>query len=74
MAGSIAITKPQPRLIDPAESQRPLTFYAEVLRRHAFMIILLSILFTALVILACALLPPQQYRLRNHCHRPPGSP
>ena len=58
MAGSIAITKPQPRLIDPAESQRPLTFYAEVLRRHAFMIILLSILFTALVILACALLPP----------------
>jgi polysaccharide biosynthesis transport protein len=58
MAGSIAITKPQPRLIDPAESQRPLTFYAGVLRRHAFMIMLLSILFTALVVLACALLPP----------------
>src|ERR1700722_13897682 len=58
MPGSIAITKPQPRLSDPAESQRPLTFYAEVLRRHAFMIVLLSILFTALVVLACALLPP----------------
>jgi polysaccharide biosynthesis transport protein len=58
MAGSIAITKPQPGLSDPAESQRPLTFYAEVLRHHAFMIVLLSILFTALVVLACALLPP----------------
>jgi polysaccharide biosynthesis transport protein len=58
MAGPIAITKPQPRLSDPAESQRPLTFYAEILRRHAFMITLLSILCTALVLLACALLPP----------------
>jgi succinoglycan biosynthesis transport protein ExoP len=58
MAGSIAITKAQPRLSDPAESQRPLTFYAEILRRHAFMIALFSILFTTLVVLACALLPP----------------
>jgi succinoglycan biosynthesis transport protein ExoP len=58
MAGSIAITKPQPRLSDPGESQRPLMFYAEIVRRHGFMIVLLSILLTTLVVLACALLPP----------------
>jgi succinoglycan biosynthesis transport protein ExoP len=58
MAGPFAITKPQPRLSDPGESQRPLTFYAGIVRRHAFMIVLLSILFTTLVVLACTLLPP----------------
>ena len=35
MAGSIAISKPHLRLSDPAESQRPLSFYAAILRRRA---------------------------------------
>ena len=58
MAGSIAISKPRPRLSDPAESQRPLVFYAGVLRRRGAMIALLSIALSALVVLGCALLPP----------------
>ena len=39
MPGSIAIPKPQLRLSDPAESQRPLTFYAQILGRHWVMIV-----------------------------------
>src|SRR5271167_3685377 len=58
MAGSIALPKPHRRLSDPAESQRPLTFYAGILRRRGAVIALLSIALTALVVLACALLPP----------------
>jgi hypothetical protein len=33
MPDSIAIRKPHPRLSDPAEFQRPLTFYAGIVRR-----------------------------------------
>jgi polysaccharide biosynthesis transport protein len=57
MPDSIAIRKPHPRLSDPAEFQRPLTFYAEIVRRHWEMIIVLSITLTALVALVCALAP-----------------
>jgi polysaccharide biosynthesis transport protein len=57
MPGFIAVPKPH-RLSDPAESQRPLTFYAGILRRHVFTILLLSIVLTALVVLGCSLLPP----------------
>jgi succinoglycan biosynthesis transport protein ExoP len=57
MPDSIAIRKPHPRLSDPAEFQRPLTFYAEIVRRHWEMIALLSIALTALVALGCALAP-----------------
>jgi polysaccharide biosynthesis transport protein len=57
MPGFIAVPKPQ-RLSDPAESQRPLTFYAGILRRHVFTITLLSSVLTALVVLGCSLLPP----------------
>jgi len=58
MPDSIAIRKPHPRLSDPAEFQRPLTFYAGIARRHWEMIAVLSIALTALVALACALAPP----------------
>jgi succinoglycan biosynthesis transport protein ExoP len=58
MPDSIAIRKPHPRLSDPAEFQRPLTFYAAIVRRHWEMIAVLSIALTALVALACALAPP----------------
>jgi succinoglycan biosynthesis transport protein ExoP len=58
MPDSLAIRKPHPRLSDPAEFQRPLTFYAEIVRRHWEMIAVLSIALTALVALACALAPP----------------
>jgi hypothetical protein len=54
MPGFIAVPKPH-RLSDPAESQRPLTFYAGILRRHVFTILLLSIVLTALVVLGCSL-------------------
>ena len=57
MPDSIAIRKPHPRLSDPAEFQRPLTFYAEIVRRHWEMIAVLSIALTALVALGCALAP-----------------
>ena len=42
MPASIALRKPGLRLSDPAESQRPLTFYAQILRRHWVTIALLS--------------------------------
>ncbi len=57
MPDSIAIRKPHPRLSDPAEFQRPLTFYAEIVRRHWEMIVVLSIALTALVVIGCALAP-----------------
>jgi polysaccharide biosynthesis transport protein len=57
MPDSIVIRKPHPRLSDPAEFQRPLTFYAEIVRRHWEMIAVLSIALTALVALGCALAP-----------------
>ena len=58
MPGSLALPKPQLRLSDPAESQRPLTFYAHILRRRVAMITLVSTALTALVVAMCALLPP----------------
>src|ERR1035438_3392033 len=58
MAGSIAIPKPHLRLSDPAEAQRPLTFYVRAVRRRWVMITLLSLALTALVVLVCAMLPP----------------
>jgi polysaccharide biosynthesis transport protein len=57
MPDAIATRKPHPRLSDPAEFQRPLTFYAEIVRRHWEMIAVLTIGLTALVALACALSP-----------------
>ena len=58
MPGSITIRKPQLRLSDPAESQRPLTFYTQIVRRHWVTIALVSTALTALVVLVCALAPP----------------
>jgi polysaccharide biosynthesis transport protein len=58
MPSSIAIRKPHIRLSDPAEFQRPLTFYAAIVRQHWAMIAVLSIGLTALVVLGCALAPP----------------
>src|SRR5271168_1189469 len=57
MPDSIAIRKPHPRLSDPGEFQRPLTFYAAIVRRHWEMIAVLSMALTALVALGCALAP-----------------
>ena len=57
MPDSIAIRKPHPRLSDPADCQRPLTFYAAILRSHWEMIAVISIALTALVALVCALAP-----------------
>src|ERR1700678_1920700 len=57
MPNSLVIRKPHPRLSDPAEFQRPLTFYAEIVRRHWEMIVVLSVALTALVALGCALAP-----------------
>jgi succinoglycan biosynthesis transport protein ExoP len=57
MPDSIATQKPHHRLSDPAEFQRPLTFYAEIVRRHWEMIAVLSVGLTALVALGCALAP-----------------
>ena len=50
--------KPQPRLRDPAEFQRPLTFYTSVVARQWVSIALCSAALTALVVIGCALLPP----------------
>ncbi|MEA2257562.1 MAG: polysaccharide biosynthesis transport protein, partial [Acidobacteriaceae bacterium] len=58
MAGSIAIPKPHLRLSDPAEAQRPLTYYVRAVRRRWVMIALVSVVLTALVVLVCAMLPP----------------
>src|ERR1700733_10589768 len=57
MPDSIAIRKPHPRLSDPADFQRPLTFYAAILRSHWEMIAVISIALAALVALGCALAP-----------------
>jgi len=57
MPDSIAIRKPHPRLSDPADFQRPLTFYAAILCRHWEMIAVISIALTAVVALGCALAP-----------------
>jgi polysaccharide biosynthesis transport protein len=57
MPDSIVIRKPSPRLSDPAEFQRPLVFYAQIVRRHWEMILVLSIALSALVVLGCALAP-----------------
>jgi polysaccharide biosynthesis transport protein len=57
MPDSIAIRKPHPRLSDPADFQRPLTFYAAILRSHWEMIAVISIALTAMVALGCALAP-----------------
>jgi polysaccharide biosynthesis transport protein len=57
MPDSIVIRRPNHRLSDPAEFQRPLTFYAEIVRNHWEMIAVLSIALTALVALGCALAP-----------------
>jgi polysaccharide biosynthesis transport protein len=57
MPDSIEIRKPHPRLSDPADFQRPLTFYAAILRSHWEMIALISIALTAMVALGCALAP-----------------
>src|SRR6202167_5481891 len=57
MPNSLVIRKPHPRLSAPAEFQRPLTFYAEIVRRHWEMIVVLSVALTALVALGCALAP-----------------
>ena len=53
-----AFRTPQPRLRDPAEFQRPLTFYTGVLARHWLTISVCSATLTALVVIVCALLPP----------------
>jgi succinoglycan biosynthesis transport protein ExoP len=58
MPASITIRKPQLRLSDPAESQRPLTFYTRIVLRHWITIALVSTALTALVVLLCALAPP----------------
>ena len=58
MPSSIAIRKPHIRLSDPAEFQRPLTFYAAIVRQHLAMIAVLSIVLSALVVLGCALMSP----------------
>jgi polysaccharide biosynthesis transport protein len=58
MPGSIAIRKPHLQLGDPAESQRPIAFYAGIVRRRWLLIGVLSTLLTGLVVLMCALAPP----------------
>ncbi|HTZ60740.1 MAG TPA: P-loop NTPase [Acidobacteriaceae bacterium] len=58
MPSSITVAKPQPRLNDPAEFQRPLMFYAGVIHRRAGLVVFLSLTLTALAVGICALLPP----------------
>ena len=70
MPGSLALPKPQLRLSDPAESQRPLTFYAHILRRRVAMITLVSTALTALVVTRVCPAAAYQCGLRNHCDRP----
>jgi polysaccharide biosynthesis transport protein len=55
---SITIARAQTRLSDPAESQRPLMFYAGVIRRRSGRIALVSLALTALAVVICGLLPP----------------
>ena len=58
MRDSLAIPNPQHRLKDPAEFQRSMTFYVEIVCRHWAMIALLSTVFTGLVVIGCYLAPP----------------
>ncbi len=57
MPSPIAIRKPFLGLSDPADFQRPLTFYAQIVHRNWLMIALLSTALTALVVFGCALAP-----------------
>jgi polysaccharide biosynthesis transport protein len=59
MRDLVVTRKPQPlRLSDPADFQHPLTFYAHLLMRRWVWILLVSLTFSALVVLACAFAPP----------------
>ena len=58
MPDSITIWKPHPRLSDPAEFQRPITFYTQIVRRHWGRIALLATVLSAAVVVVCALAPP----------------
>ena len=58
MPGSHLMSTPPLRLSDPAETQRPLSFYAGVVRRRWPMIGLLSCMLTVLVVLVCSVAPP----------------
>jgi succinoglycan biosynthesis transport protein ExoP len=59
MRDLIVTRKPQQlRLSDPADFQHPLTFYAHLLMRRWVWILLVSLTFSALVVLACAFAPP----------------
>lgn len=58
MPGFITTGKPPLRLSDPAESQRPLVFYAGIVRRRFGTIALLTVMLTSLVIMVCAVAPP----------------
>ena len=58
MPDASATHKTQPRLRDPSEFQRPLTFYIGVVARHWLRIALYSAILTVAVVLVCALLPP----------------
>jgi polysaccharide biosynthesis transport protein len=58
MPDSLVLNRPPLRLRDPATSQRPLAFYAQILRQHWWRILLCSTALTALVVLACAFAPP----------------
>jgi polysaccharide biosynthesis transport protein len=51
------ITHQHPKLTDPAEFQRPLMFYAQIVRRRIVVIGVFSVVLTALVVLLCALAP-----------------
>jgi len=53
------IGKPSPRLRDPGDYQRPITFYTGVIARHWQSILLFSATLTAVVVLVCASLPAQ---------------
>ena len=54
---ALAVNSQHPRLPDPAEFQRPLSFYWQIVRRRIVTIEILSVVFTAVVIFLCALAP-----------------
>jgi len=58
MPNSVVTRKPQLTLSDPAEFQHPLTFYTHILAQRWGWILLLSLTFTAVVVLGCAFAPP----------------
>jgi succinoglycan biosynthesis transport protein ExoP len=58
MPNAMVTRKPQLKLSDPAEFQHPLSFYTQILVRRWVWILLLSLTFTALVVLGCAFAPP----------------